>query len=370
MYPRFTGGSFIINSNFQILQASNPENRQKWLEMWESWPGKEVFAHPGYLDLFAGKFNESCCAVFESEKGFVLYPFFYRNLKSEDYSGTLPENTADIISPYGYGGAFTWGYENLEELARNFWQYFDAWAVNNNIVTEVIKFSLFPEQVLPYPQPKSETLKNIVVNLELPEEELWQNFEHKVRKNVNKAGNHGIKVITETDSRHLEKFLAIYNSTMERRNASEKYYFHQDFFLKLIENLTGRFIFFYALYQEKIIAAELVLVSSDKIYSFLGGTESEFFNLRPNDLLKYEIILWAKRNLKKQFVLGGGYGTEDGIFKYKRSFAPAGIVPFYVGSRVLCPDLYKKLIVNKKEALAAKGIKWEPVEDFIPAYRS
>ena len=34
-------------------------------------------------------------------------------------------------------------------------------------------------------------------------------------------------------------------------------------------------------------------------------------------------------------MLGGGYGADDGIFRYKRSFAPHGLVPFFVGRRVL-----------------------------------
>ena len=86
-----------------------------------------------------------------------------------------------------------------------------------------------------------------------------------------------------------------------------------------------------------------MLVSERNAYSFLGGTASDAFELRPNDLLKWELILWLKSAGKRRFVLGGGYGADDGIFRYKRSFAPHGLVPFFVGRRVLEPELYRDL---------------------------
>lgn len=37
---------------------------------------------------------------------------------------------------------------------------------------------------------------------------------------------------------------------------------------------------------------------------------------RANDFLKFEVIKWAKEKGFKNYVLGGGYGTDDGIFQY------------------------------------------------------
>jgi hypothetical protein len=59
-------------------------------------------------------------------------------------------------------------------------------------------------------------------------------------------------------------------------------------------------------------------------------------------------------------VLGGGYGADDGIFRYKRSFAPRGLVPFFTGSRILEPELYDELtarVGNTRDGA------------FFPAYR-
>ena len=58
-------------------------------------------------------------------------------------------------------------------------------------------------------------------------------------------------------------------------------------------------------------------------------------------------------------MLGGGYEDGDGIFRYKRSFAPHGLVPFFVGRRILDPDLYADLTRRHGGGEA----------EFFPAYR-
>ena len=98
---------------------------------------------------------------------------------------------------------------------------------------------------------------------------------------------------------------------------------------------------------------------NENLYSFLGGTLSDYFAYRPNDFLKYSIIKWGIENHYKRFILGGGHGTEDGIFKYKKSFAPHdGCTPFYVGKRIINESIYNNLSDSKNKS------------DFFPLYRS
>jgi CelD/BcsL family acetyltransferase involved in cellulose biosynthesis len=114
------------------------------------------------------------------------------------------------------------------------------------------------------------------------------------------------------------------------------------------------------LHGDRVVSSELALVSATSAYSFLGGTREDAFALRPNDLLKVELIRWAKAAGRQRFVLGGGFEADDGIFRYKRSFAPHGLVPFEIGTRVLRPDVYDELTRRA-------GGPREP--GFFPAYR-
>ena len=121
---------------------------------------------------------------------------------------------------------------------------------------------------------------------------------------------------------------------------------------------------------EEIISTELLLLSSDTIYSFLGGTLACAFDKRPNDLLKHEVCRHGISAGMEDFVLGGGYGRRDGIFRYKLSFAPSGTVAFRGGRAVHDPERYGHLIERRRRYEHAPGREWEPRETFFPAYRS
>ena len=186
-------------------------------------------------------------------------------------------------------------------------------------------------------------------------------FKQKVRKNVKKANLNGLTCFFENTDDHLEDFLNIYYGTMVRNSADAGFFFTKQFFIDLLK-MRDNIMFFYVTYETMIISAELVLFASENCYSYLGGTNKDFFELRPNDFLKYEIIKWAKEKGLKRFVLGGGYGSDDGIFQYKLCFAPRGEYDFFIGQKVFDMKTYNKLVgLRPKDELN---------ERYFPLYRS
>lgn len=353
---------------FQVLAAADPEDRQAWLECWSRWPGREVSAHPAYAALFAAQDEEVVCAAWLAENGGVLMPMVMRPLAAMPWGRDEP--WVDVTTPYGYGGPFAWG-DGLDANDR-FWTECNVWARERRVVSLFARLSLFPEQQLPF-DPDGETdspMRNIVRALSLDPERTWYDYAHKVRKNVKRAHSHGLTVEADFDGKHLDAFLEIYVHTMVRRDASTSFLFEPSFFERIVRDLAGSFAFFHVRHNNKIISSELVLVSAEHVYSFLGGTRSEAFSMRPNDLLKHAVIQWARANGKKFFVLGGGYGADDGIFKYKRSFAPKGVVPFRVGRRTYAPNIYEGLIEKRRAYESRHGCAWTPHRGFFPAYRS
>ena len=74
-----------------------------------------------------------------------------------------------------------------------------------------------------------------------------------------------------------------------------------------------------------------------------------------------DFIKWAKEKGLSSFVLGGGYGSDDGIFQYKLAIAPNGVRDFYIGSRIVDQASYDML----------KALRTDPLnEDYFPVYRS
>ena len=323
--------------NFAVVTADD----ERWLAAWNAWPEREIHAHPEYVRLYDE--GRAMCALAEG----VLYAFHLRDLP-------FGAEGVDIVTPYGYGGAFRTGDADPEA----FWAAFDAWAAEQGVVSELVRFSLFPERLLPYPGETEERLTNVVRELG---GDPWMDFEHKVRKNVNKARRSGLRVEIDEAGDRLDDFLRVYGDTLTRREADDRYSFPREFFERIRDRLAGHFVFAHALDGDRVVSSELALLSASSAYSFLGGTDEAAFAERPNDLLKVELFRWAEAAGKKRFVLGGGFRPGDGIFRYKRSFAPRGLVPFEIGKRVLDRDAYDRLTERAGGPRDA---------GFFPAYRA
>ncbi len=352
---------------FRILWAEHPKDVVEWIALWDRWPHHEVAAHPAYVSLFVEPDDRAACAVLDLPNGGILFPIIMRSLGREKWA-TNEQNIWDVTSPYGYGGPFCWGNGFNEQ--KVFWSGLKQWAANERIISLFARLSLFPEQLALFDGDAIDNAPNVIRWLDLSPEALWMDYEHKVRKNVNHAKREGIRIEIDQKATRLNDFLSIYYDTMDRRRAATSYYFDRGFFDRLVNDLYGQFVFFHAFHGKTIISTELALVSTDYIYSFLGGTRAEAFAFRPNDLLKHEIILWGRRESKKAFVLGGGYGGPDGIFRYKLSFAPHGQVPFRTGHIIFNPEAYNRLVSKRRLWEAARGCEWNPRPEFFPAYRS
>ncbi len=280
--------------------------------------------------------------------------------KIKQFEGIFKSNDYfDLSSLYGYGGFCIQGdgYQKLNDD-------YDKFCIDSGFISEITRFHLSYDAHKVFSGKVEYVQKNVVLNLEPSSDELFMGFEHKVRKNIKKSLGYELEVKIDTLGEDIEHFMEMYYSTMDRTGAKKSFYFSKEFFNEL-NKMKNNFIYIYALHDNKIISAELVLYGSHNCYSFLGGTNMEYSHMRPNDFLKWEIINWAKQQGLKQFVLGGGYGGEDGIFKYKKAFAPTGIVDFYIGKKVFAEDKYNKLI-----SLREKDELFDKSSSFFPLYRS
>lgn len=353
--------------DFAVLDGMVPEELAAWVRLWEEWPQREVFAHPGYVKLVARPVDRVLCAALTSGPCLVLFPFILRPVATEPWADP-DEVSWDLIGPYGYGGAFASGC--LSQTQPDFFDQLDRWLDVHSVVTSFVRMTLFPAQVLPFRGQVTPKALNVIRDLGPAPDDLWRDYEHKVRKNVSRAREAGLVFEIDPYGRGLDDFLGIYYATMDRRDAAASYYFPKEFFESIVEDLPGQFVFAHVRQGERIVSTELALVSADHAYSFLGGTLPEAFPMRPNDLLKHELFLWARRLGKKAFVLGGGYEGTDGIYRYKRSFAPGGVVDFHIGTAVHDSDAYERLVARRRSWELGRGSTWEPETGFFPAYRA
>lgn len=335
------------------------EQAEAWDALVRGFSNYDVYYLSGYVKafrlhgdgeplLFYGEADGVRCINVVMERDIAADPHF---------AGSLPADTYfDFATPYGYGG---WLLEGDGDPAPIFETYRE-WCKEHGIVSEFVRFSLFSSSRERYYGEVIPRTNNVVRALDRPMDEMLMDFEHKVRKNLKKAEASCLEIRIDTAGDDLTDFLRIYRATMDRNHAENEYYFSEEFY-RQINTMNGHFAYFHVLYQGMVISTELVLMGTDTMYSYLGGTDEEYFAHRPNDFLKYHIIRWGFEHGYRQFVLGGGYGADDGIFRYKKSFAPEGIVRFYTGQAVFDSTAYDALCALRTDL---------PDSGFFPRYRA
>lgn len=359
-------------STFGIWSASRSDHRAAWVQAWTEWPMREVFAHPTYCELFSRESDTALCATMATDSTTILCPLILRPISVEPWAQDST-NCYDLTSPYGYGGPYWFGEAPSESFAAEFWAEFKTWATATGVVTLFARLALFPEQLLGLPSPPLEISPNVVRGLEITPAALWADYDRKVRKNVGKAERAGLSVVVDRSGSALDEFLEVYYATMDRQRASPQYYFPRGFFEKLVAEVPDGTVFFHVRNPEdkRLISTELCLASPQFVYSFLGGSLGEYFHLRPNDYLKHNISMWGMQENKKAFILGGGYQPDDGIFRYKATFAPDSFRVFRTLFEVYDGEMYSQLQRRRAEwEFATHGFEWRPNHAFRPAYRS
>lgn len=330
----------------QILHASDPDARHEWLDAWERL-GREPFAHPGFMELLADRDGKSVLLL-DIEKDTGL-PLVIRTVGQRP--GALP--TRDAISPYGYGGPFGGNKESRASLLR---EAVD-WARNERLASVFLRLSL---GVVTQQQSADYTVlesgPNVRVDLRRSFDQVWMAFDPKVRKNAKKAERNGCQVEVLPGRGRPREFVQVYHSTLSRREARAQYWYGDEFFDGLEE--TGVEVEYYIVRDKdaRIVSVEAVLISDENYYSFLGGTLADAFALAPNDLLKCEIVRRAIARQRKYFVLGGGPtgSVDDGVFRYKRSFARTGVTPFLTLRSITSREEFARLVASRME-----DVDWE-----------
>ncbi|OPY58746.1 MAG: FemAB family protein [Pelotomaculum sp. PtaU1.Bin035] len=342
------------------------QDKEQWLRELENikYSRPDLHYRPEYCGLFRGT-GEAWLFVYREGDAAVVYPFLLRRVNLiPGLAGKLERDLYDITSPYGYGGPLASPAAG-EGAWDGFYRCFAGYCAENGIITEFIRFHplLSNHRSLLHHVEIERTSSVICVDLKRPDEEIWAGYERNNRKNIKKAYREGLEVVLEETPAHFNDFVSIYHHTLMRNQAGEFYYFNNDFYDCIHEELKGNFLYAHTLKSGRVISTELLLYNQTYIHSFLGGTLEEFYEYRPNNILKHEVIKWAKSRGISFFLLGGGYREGDGVFYYKRSFARGGILDFYVGKKVHDHEA----VIMLEDLMAAK-IPRES-ESYFPGYR-
>ncbi len=333
--------------DFVANKIENEEDLEKYKKIVNSLNNANPFYKTELLGTSDMNMHQLCYFVLKKENvPAIVMPFYERNILINGEE-TLYK---DVISPYGYSGPLYDQNEISSELIQQFWERVDQWYLEKNIVSEFIRFSL-NENYQKYSGELIPSLKN-VKGVIVDEEQQWNNFKPKVRNNYRKAVQEELQIEIFEAPISLEvikDFYDIYIQTMQRINAHDQYFFYIDYFTKFISENPNNGIIAIVYKESTPISTELILKGENTLYSYLGGTLSDYFYTRPNDFLKIEMMKWARQNGYKYYVLGGGRVDGDGLYKYKKSFFPSDEdIIYYTGRKIVNSEIYNEFSLKSK----------------------
>lgn len=293
----------------------------------------------------------------------TAYPFFLRPISELPFAVNGARAQWDTLSPE-YTGPLTiqpsTGAENFRECWKGFCE-------TKGIVAEFAHLHPWDSSESALDPTGAEPDREIVyVNLEWSEQELWErSFTYACRKNIRRAQAERVRVFQATMREEIIEFQRVYIETMTRNQAHAKYFFPLSYFMQFFEQMSEHARFVLAEYEGRVVAGTLYLHDDANVYSYLGGADAAYQHIRPTNAIVYDTILWAKQNVKKRLVLGGGYRPDDGIYRFKASFSPLR-ARFYVYKQIHDPATYAALCDARRKYYAVSG---EP-RTFFPEYRA
>jgi hypothetical protein len=331
---------------FKVLDLIKEDDIEFYKSIIRNYDFQSAYNRLEYFDVFSGGKENLICFYYEEDEEIILLPGY---LKQIEIYGSL-KGKYDFITPYGYTGPFC-SNKVKDSTIDSFWKIITIWQLNNNVVSEFIRFNLFNNS-RGYIGNLHDTMLNIKGTI-LSEDNQWKAFDAKVRKNVKRAVRENLTsriYFKNIEQYCINEFYEIYIDTMKRTNAKEFFFYSLESFNYFIFNNLDLCAICTIYDNDKCISSELLLISNNSVFSFLGGTVIDAFEKRPNDFLKFEVINWARSKGFKYYILGGGYGYEDGIFKYKKAFFPNDVVKYVTGRKIVDQQKYFHFVneVNSK----------------------
>lgn len=283
------------------------------------------------------------------------------------FSGKIPRDTYfDFATPYGYGG---WLVEGEGDPAPLFREY-EQWNIENHITSEFVRFHpILHNQAMSAGHYHVIPLGHTVsMDLSSPQV-IWSNITSKNRNVIRKAEKNGVKIYRAQNPDIYEVFRSIYNGTMDKDHAADYYYFSEQFYSSILEDLPNHAQVFYAQIPDgTVIAASIILAANGRLTYHLSGSLREYQHLAPTNLLLYKAALWGCANGCRTFHLGGGVGCqEDSLFKFKKAFFRGDeLKEFAVGKRIFCREAYDELLNIR----SATDQDFDHSAAFFPQYRA
>jgi lipid II:glycine glycyltransferase (peptidoglycan interpeptide bridge formation enzyme) len=184
----------------------------------------------------------------------------------------------------------------------------------------------------------------VAMDLLPAEDEIWmQQVSSKNRNTIKKATNNGLTFVRDTDFTYLDKFIALYNRTMQKVGADDFYIFENEYYERFRNNVKDSFLGV-VLHNDVVVSGAMFFYSKEYGHYHLSGSNPEFLYLNPNNFMLWEAAKALKELGVKYFHLGGGStGDENNsLLEFKSRFSKNRFT-FHIGKTMFDQQVYDAL---------------------------
>jgi hypothetical protein len=333
----------------------------------------DVYHLPEYLELEAVR-NDSTPEAFllvDEERVFFV-PYLVRSCENIASLGLNNEPIFDIISPYGYPSLLLSESAILNrEFINCALAEFDRTLKQKNICSAFLRLHpILSENFADVFPPETFTVngETISVDLTLSTQEIWARTRRGHQSTINKCKRLGFTGTVVPLSTHIDRFMEVYQETMQRVSAKEFYYFDRHYFEELAK--LGDRVHLCLVELSGELASACIVYECDRIVqAHLGGTKTEFLSQSPFSLLLDYVRYWAKERGNEYFHLGGGVGSsQDRVYNFKTGFSRQKHT-FLTLRRIIDAEKYNYLVKYRSQTLNISPAELEESR-FFPAYRA
>ncbi len=333
---------------------------EQWDAIVRSFEEFDVYYLSGYVKAFHIHGDGDPYLLYYEDNGLrAIYVYMRRP--------TALPGVYDSVTPYGYGGVLFEG-ETSETNLQAFWKEYLETMKEEGVVDNFVRYHPVLGNAVPMKNISAviDLGKTVAFDLTSPEV-IWENIISKNRNMIRKAEKNGIGIKHGKDLELFKDFRRIYNATMDKDNAEEYYYFGEQFYESIHNDLHDNYEMFYAVLNGEIIAMSIMLFGNKQMHYHLSGSMIEYRNLAPSNLLLYKAALWGCEQGCKTFHLGGGVGSgEDNLYKFKAAFNKNSDYQFSIGKEIFDHEKYDELVKIRRESDSS----FDDSSHFFPLYRA
>jgi hypothetical protein len=366
-------GSVAITD--KLLSIEVTEDRREWEALVNASPYADTYYRPGYIGAYQENHARIHGLLLVAGSRRYLLPLVFRPLSALPFA---PEATGyDVITPYGYGGILPLeeGPVSREDGAQLL-ASLQSWCRLERVVSCFIRLHSLEDQHRWFEGLNLDgvDLQNSgptkTVELQAWDEGqampsgLLKGRREKMRWARRKLSLDICSCDEPGSEEAIQRFIEIYKTTMDRRHASDSYYFSDDYYRKLAEGLGRDMAIVTARSQEQLVAAALFFADTKYAHFHLSGSTDEGRRLHASAVVILKGAEWARARGCTRLHLGGGLTPNDSLFQFKETFG-GRTFEFYSLRVIGDPARYGELLRSRLQA--ANG----PLRPgFFPEYRA